>query len=336
MAFINAPYLKFEYTDAAHIANVGFIDRNIRKIVQSVLASMVVLPNRFLVKLDPANDWLRTYLHPVGVLRLTVESGSHLGQDKSGKSFFKKLVHDEVDCFVRVLVSAEQEWRTRTVMNNRNPEWNETHDFVIADHDQQVELDVDDDDTASDDDIGVAAITVRKLLLNGGRQELPLIHNDQPTDSKVKVHARFLRFVPDASSLESSEPGNTQGLLTILIASVLGIPGERQTLKPSVSVTWGDKAAFRTAIKSDAPGTDVQNPSFDQAFRVPLQAGSLSNAPPVRIALMDGEVEKGSVEVKIKDVLASQDLTLQQDFVVRGNGAVIRAGVVIRGVQLME
>lgn len=335
VAFVNPPYLKFDYTDAAHIANVGFIDRCIRKIVQSVLASMVVLPNRFLVKLDANNDWFKTYQHPIGVLRLTVESGSNLGEDKEGKSFLKKLVHDVPDCFVKVLVSAEQEWRTKTIMNTRHPEWNETHDFIISDHDQQIELDVDDDDTASDDDIGVTAITVKKLLLNGGRQELSLTHKEQPIKGKVKLSANFFRFVPDASSLNSQEPG-IHGLLTVLIASALGIQGRRQELKPSVAVTWGANT-FRTAIKTDMPGTDVQNPSFDQAFRVPLQAGALSNAAPVRITLMNGTTETGSVEVKLEDVLAAPGLTLQKDFAIGGgNGAVVRAAIVLRGTQLLE
>ncbi|KAM7190053.1 hypothetical protein V8F20_009886 [Naviculisporaceae sp. PSN 640] len=335
VAFVNAPYLKFDYTDAAHIANVGFIDSCIRKIVQSIMASMAVLPNRFLVKLDASNDWFKTYQHPVGVLRLTVESGSHLGEDKEGKSFLKKLVHDVPDCFVKVLVSAEQEWRTKTVKNSRHPEWNETHDFIISDHDQQIELDVDDDDTASDDDIGVAAITVKKLLLNGGRQELSLSHKEQPSEGKVKLSAKFFRFVPEASSLNSQEPG-THGLLTVLIASALGISGQRQELKPSVAVSWGANK-FSTAVKTDGPGADVQNPSFDQAFRVPLQAGSLADAAPVRITLMNGTTETGSVDVKLEDVLASPDLTLQKDFAIDGgNGAVVRAAVVIRGTQLLE
>ncbi|KAK4216430.1 hypothetical protein QBC37DRAFT_90497 [Rhypophila decipiens] len=330
VAFVNAPYLKFEYTDAAHIANVGFIDSNVRKIVQSIMASMVVLPNRFLVKLDANNDWFKTYQHPIGVLRLTVESGSELGQDKEGKSFFKKLVHDEPDCFVKVLVSAEQQWRTKTIQNNRHPEWNETNDFVVSDYEQQVELDVDDDDTASDDDIGVGAITVKKLLLDGGRQELGLSHKEAPIPGKIKLSSRFLGFVPDASSLSSEEPG-IHGLLTILVASALGIPGRREELKPSVAVTWGSNK-FRTAIKTDIPGSDVQNPSFDQAFRIPLQAGALTGAAPVRIALMDGTTETGAIEVKLEDVLAAPDLVLQKDFAIGGgDGPVVRAAIVLRG-----
>jgi len=296
---------------------------------------MAVLPNRFLVKLDINTDWFKTYHHPLGFLRLTVESGSKLGQDKEGKSFFKKLAHDVPDCFVKVLLSPEGEWRTKTVMNSRDPEWNETHDFLISDHDQQIELDIDDDDTASDDDIGIAVTTVKKLLLDGGRQELSLAHKEEPIEGKVKLHAEFLKFVPDASSLKKQEAG-TQGLLTVLVASALGIQGQRQDLKPSVAVTWGTNA-FRTAVKTDMLGTDIHNPAFDQAFRVPLVAGSIDGAAPVRIALMDGNNEKGSVEISLDEVLAAPDLTVQKDFELGGaGGAVVRAAVVLRGLELCK
>jgi Ca2+-dependent lipid-binding protein len=328
VAFINPPYLKLFFTDAAHIANLSIIDNCIRKVVISIISSMAVLPNRFLVKLDANNDFLKTYQHQLGVLRLTVESGSELGEEKEGKSFLKKLVHDVPDCYAIVRVSAEAEWKTATAKNTRHPEWNETYDFAVSDYDQSINVDVNDDDTArSDDDIGLGITTVKDLLLNGGRQELKLTHKEAPTNGKVTISGQFLKFVPDASSFSGQGTG-TVGQLTILVASVFGITGKRQELKPSVKVTWGEHT-FRTAIKSDAPGTDIENPSFDQGFRVALKAGMVPG-PPVRIALLDGEVERGSVEVALEDVLSNEDMVLQKFFDV-GDGATVRAGIWLRG-----
>jgi hypothetical protein len=70
VAFINPPYLKFKYTDVAAVANIGFIDRSISNVVQSIMAGMAVLPNRFLVKLDAKNDWFSTFQFPLGVLKV--------------------------------------------------------------------------------------------------------------------------------------------------------------------------------------------------------------------------------------------------------------------------
>lgn len=333
IAFINKPYIKLTFTDAASIAGLGAIDRAIRSCILGVISSMAVLPNRFLVKLDAANDYFKTYQHPLGVLRLTVESGANFGEEKKSKNFLKKLVHDVPDCYVLVNVSAEEAWRTKTVKNNRHPEWNQERDFLVASLDQGIEVDVKDSDTASDDDIGAATTTVRELLRQGGKQELTLVHNEEETTGKLTVSARYLTFVADAASLSDASGAGTVGLLSVIIASVLGIQGKREELKPSVRVTWGDKT-FRTMIKTDAPGTDIENPAYDQAFKVPVTAGMVPG-PPVRIALMDGETEVGAAEVSLDDVLAAPGLALQKGLDV-GNGATIRAGLWLRGLRAAE
>lgn len=231
---------------------------------------------------------------------------------------------------MKVNVSAEAEWCTGTVKNSRHPEWNEKRDFVVCDYDQSIEVDVNDEDTArADDDIGVGETTVKKLLLNeGGRQELRLVHKGVETEGRLAVRGEFFKFVPDVKSLEGGAEGGIAGLLTVLVASVFGIKGKREELKPSVKVTWGEHA-FRTGIKSDAPGVDIENPSFDQAFTVTLRPGMIPG-PPVRISLMDGETETGVMEVALDDVLSSEEMVLQKFFEV-GDGATVRASIWLRG-----
>ncbi|KAL2146379.1 hypothetical protein VTI28DRAFT_4132 [Corynascus sepedonium] len=336
VAFINKPTVLMTYTDAASIASLGIIDKALRKTVINIISSMAVLPNRFFVKLDAANDYFKTYQHPLGVLRLTVESASNCGEELGKtKNILKKLVHDVPDCFATVTFSAEPEWRTKTVKNSRNPDWRETYDWLVTDHDQTIEVDIKDADTASDDDIGVATTTVRELLLAGGRQELQLVHKGEETGAKVALGAKFYQFVPDPTSLlsDGNEP-EVLGLMSVLVASVRGIKGRRQEIKPSVRVDWGEHT-FRTAIKTDSPGTDIENPSFDQAFRVPIKAGMVKGAPPVKLTLMDAENETGSVEVQIDELLKAKDLKLERIFDI-GNGVTLSAGVWLRGVKLAE
>lgn len=329
VAFINPPFLQFKYTDVAAVANIGFIDRMIIKVVQSIMGGMAVLPNRFLVKLDSNADWFKTYQFPLGVLNITVDSGANLGESKKGKNFLKKLMHDEVDCYADASLGAET-FRTKTIDNNRNPQWNETHGFLLSDHDQVVSVEVSNKDTAtSDDALGKASVTVKDLLLSNGVVELPLALNDQPTDGRVRIRGQYMEFVADPASLSSQAEG-THGILSVLVASVHNIRGDRAALKPSVKVVWGN-SNFRTAIKSDSPGADVQNPSYDVAYTVPLTASvTVSGAAPVRLSLMDGETEVGAVDVPLEQVLGAPDMFLAQDFQLQ-NGAVIRAAVVIRG-----
>ncbi|KAK2057860.1 C2 domain-containing protein [Colletotrichum caudatum] len=336
VAFINPPELKLDFTNAANIADWVLVDKAVRKVIIDIISSMAVLPNRYLVKLDSNNDYFRTYLPQLGALRLTVERAIGIsGPKKSGaKRLLAKIVKDVPDCYCKVNVGAEEEWRTTTKKNDRDPEWNETHDFLVADHDQKIFIDVQDDDLGGDDDIGVAATTVRDILLNGGSQELGLTHDGQPTDAKIVVHAKFFDFVGDAgaiTSTRSQSEGQIVGIATVLVAGALGLQGQRDELNPSVKVTWGAKE-FHTAAKSYGPGTDIFNPSFDQAFRIPVTADLVANPASFKISLMNKASETGSVEVPFEEVLGAPGLVREESFDV-GSGATVRANISLRGLQ---
>ncbi|GKT47637.1 extended synaptotagmin-2 [Colletotrichum spaethianum] len=336
VAFINPPELKLDFTNAANIADWALVDKAVRKVILNIISSMAVLPNRYLVKLDNNNDYFKTYLPHLGALRLTVERAVGIsGPKKSGaKRLLAKIVKDIPDCYCKVNVGAEDEWRTTVKKNAHDPEWNETHDFLVADHDQQIFIDIQDDDLGGDDDIGIASTTVRDVLLNGGSQQLDLTHKGEPTDAKVLVHAKFFNFVDDAgaiTSTQSQSEGQIVGLATVLIASALGLQGQRDELNPSIKVTWGAKE-FRTAAKSYTPGTDIFNPSFDQAFRIPVTADLIANPANFKISLLNKTNETGSVEIPFEDVLRAPGLVREESFDV-GSGATVRASISLRGLQ---
>ncbi|KZL86889.1 c2 domain-containing protein [Colletotrichum incanum] len=336
VAFINPPELKLDFTNAANIADWALVDKAVRKVILDIISSMAVLPNRYLVKLDSNNDYFKTYLPHLGALRLTVERAIGIsGPKKSGaKRLLAKIVKDVPDCYCKVNVGAEDEWRTTTKKNDHDPEWNETHDFLVADHDQQIFIDVQDDDLGGDDDIGIASTTVKDILLNGGSQQLDLTHKGEPTDAKILVHAKFFNFVDDAgviTTTQSQSEGQIVGLATVLIASALGLQGQRDELNPSIKVTWGAKE-FRTAAKSYSPGTDIFNPSFDQAFRIPVTADLIANPANFKIALLNKTNETGSVEIPFEDVLRAPGLVKEESFDV-GSGATVRASISLRGLQ---
>lgn len=338
VSFINPPTLELDFTDAANIADFSIIDKAVRKVILNIISSMAVLPNRFLVKLDSSNDYFKTFQHHLGVIRLTIGTATGItGPKKSGaKRLLQKLVKDVPDCYCQVNVGAEEEWRTSTQKNSHDPEWNETHDFLVTDYDQCIVIDVNDDDLGSDDDIGIATTTVKQLLLAGGSQELGLVHKGEPTESKLTVHAKFLNFVGETNSIsaESQSEGQICGLATVLIAGVTGLSGQRDELNPSVKVTWGDKE-FVTPGKTYSPGTDIFNPAFDAAFRFPVTADVLADPPSFKLTLMNAKDEAGSYEVSYASVAEAPDMALEQEFDV-GAGAAVRARVSLRGLQLAE
>lgn len=341
IAFINPPSLKLDFTDAANIADCFLIEKTIRNTILGIVSGMAVLPNRFLVKLDAKNDYFKTYQPHHGILRLTIGKATGIAAPKkSGASrLLSKIVKDVPDCYVKVKIGAEEEWRTSVQKNHHEPEWNETHDFLVMDYDQAIAVDIQDDDLAGDDDIGLGYTTIKEVLMNGGSQELSLAHKGEPTDAKLAIHAKLYNFVADASllSAENSEgQGKDQicGLATILIASANGLSGQRDELNPSVKVTWGDKK-FQTTAKTYSPGADIFNPSFDQAFRIPLTSDMVANPGNFKISLMNKTNESGSVEVSFQDVIGAPGMVKEDSFDV-GSGAVVRASISVQGIQLAK
>lgn len=337
ISFINPPVLKLDFTGAANVADFSLVDDTVRKVILGIINSMFTLPNRFLLKLDANADYFKAYHYPLGMVRVTVEKAWGFGEEakSSTRKLFNKLTRAAPDCYAKVDVGGEESWKTATKSNTNSPTWNETHDFVVSDFDQCIKVDVEDEDVNGDDEVGFAVTTVREILVVGGSQELALVHNGEETGGRVSISCQYFKYVADAGSLTASDhrgDGRLSGIATILIASAFGIKGQREDLKPSVVVTWGKTQRFQTAIKSDAPGTDISNPAFDQAFRVPITTDLVGSSPEnFRIALLDGEKEIGGVDIPFATVANAPDKILQQKFDV-GNGATVRASIRLRGV----
>lgn len=300
---------------------------------------MFTLPNRYLVKLDANNDYFKTYLYPLGVLRVTVEKASGFAEEAKGgvKKLFAKVTRAAPDCYVKTQLGAETEHRTQTINNKHSPTWNETHDFVVSDLDQCVKFELYDQDVNGDDEIGMAVTTVRESLQSGGKLDLKLVtRKGEETGGQLSASVEYFDYVATSDSFNASEhkgEGKDCGLAIVLVANARDIKGARETLKPSVKITWGDKNTFQTAQKADAPGTDINNPAFDQNFRIQIDSvgGWISSPPDFKIALLDGEKEVGSVSVPFGEVQKAKDMTLQKDFEV-GNGAKVRAGIQLQGI----
>jgi len=337
VAFINPPTINMDFTDAANIADCALIEKSIRKVMINIISAMAVLPNRFLLKLDPTTDFLQAYQPHRGVLRVTIGGATGIPGPKPRSGVLKlldKVAKDIPDCYCNVNVGAEEVWRTSTKKNCHDPQWNETHDFLVTDQDQCIMIDVNDDDMVGDDDIGVAVTTVKQILLAGGKQELTLVHDGQPTTAKVTVKAKFYNLVAEESSLSAARSqgeGQICGVATVLVAGALGIPGQPEALKPSVKVVWGAKN-FRTPIKTHNPGVDIFNPTFDSAFRIPITSSMLANPAHFKIVLMNEETESGTIDIPFTDVARAPGMVLENKFDV-GTGAAVRARITLCGLQ---
>eukprot|EP00177_Eucheuma_denticulatum_P001788 GFKZ01003201.1.p1 GENE.GFKZ01003201.1~~GFKZ01003201.1.p1 ORF type:complete len:486 (+),score=60.34 GFKZ01003201.1:32-1459(+) len=328
VAFVNPPKLELDFTGAAQLADFSVIDSTIRKIIQDVLAMILVLPNRLLVKIDPANDYFETYQQHLGFIRLTVLNGHGFVTPKG-------WIKDIPDVYCKLRVGASAPWKTETKNNDVAPEWNASKDFLLSDHDQRITLQVLDDDLARDDDLGAASITVGNLLLHNSQMDLALVHKDAPTGAKVALKCEIYEFVPDLTSLQSPEhadPDLMCGLATVIVAGAKNVSGDRKLLAPHCKVSFCGQN-FGTPMVMDFPGCDPNNPAFDSAFRVPLTAELAAEPTDFVFTLMDRKEKLGSVIVPWSDVVDSPGACVSGPFQLE-SGAALHARVIVSGIML--
>lgn len=332
ISLINPPALEMDFTGAAQALDLSLIDDAVRNIIQGIIAGMMVLPNRMIIKIDPLCDLYKAYLDPVAVLRIKIESGAGF---KSGGGFIK----DVPDLYCMVKMGANADWTTSTKDNSEAPEWMETHDYLLSDNDQIIEVKVYDSDIGKDDYIGNGACTVAQLMSGGGRITLPLAHpmsHEKDSSTTITLSASVFDLVPIADSLTAAvEEGSAKamcGLVTILLAGCRGLTGASEDLATNVVVTAGEKT-FTSPIVQAAPNVvvDVNNPNYDGVYRVELtqENSSLSG---VSFALKNKGKVIGEYTVPMEEVLSAEGLAVEKEFAVE-SGGVLRAKVSFLGMR---
>ena len=152
--FLDPPVLDLDFTQLAEMAELGFTEGRLTRIIENLIANRLVLPN----------VWFRPFLQneeivdtatlrdpkPVGVMRSTVIEGRHLyGND------FHLFSKPTSDPYVRIRL-ADDEWQSARKEETCNPKWlpdPETigselpqdevqHDFLVYDVGQTLRIEV--------------------------------------------------------------------------------------------------------------------------------------------------------------------------------------------------
>jgi len=327
--FINPPLLELDFTGLANVADFGMVDKKIRGIIHDTLAGMMVLPNRMLFKMDPANSFLDTYRPPVGVVRVTLQQGSGFEAAKKG------LMHDVNDVYCTITFGSSLEWQSSTKNNSISPEWNESKDFVLFDHDQVIKVRAWDEDTLdSDDDLGSAQVTVREMLLAGKTVKLDL-HGSSHKGASVTLHCDTCMLAPNAVEEDDKKENRLAGLLTILITRAFDIPLDEKDASSFVKVKYGSEHEFVSGTVVHAPGIDALNPVYDCAFHVPLSYTLMDKKETLEFQLINGEDSVlGSFGITHNELLNAADMTVTDQRKIGDGGASLEFRALLGLVQL--
>ena len=339
-AFVNPPDLELDFTGLAQVADFKLIDKSIRNMMQSIMASMVVLPNRMLYKMDVENDFLETYQPPVGVARITAIKGRGFKVEK------KAVGKDDVpDVYCNITFGADPNvWKTSVIKDSLEPEWDESADFLLFDRDQMIFVDAFDEDTGimdADDYLGSARLTVGEIILAGKTMEVELQDKGKATGAFVTIGCDICDLTPDVKCFElaaKQEKNVLCGLLTILVTRAFDIPLKKEEAATFVKVTYGS-SEFLTSAVVDSPGIDALNPWYDCAFQVPLTKELIAAADTpngdVVFTLINGEkTVLGTTTVTHASLLESPDRTITEKRKIGDRGATLEFRVSLRGVEV--
>lgn len=135
--FINPPKLDLSFTGLASVLHsLDVVQKKIPPLIQSVLNSVLVLPQRIVTPIDPANyDYLDTYQPPVGMVRIAALEGRGFQVQKG------MLLKDIPDVYCKISLGASEPFRNSTKKDCLSPSWNnESCDFILYDMDQKVQF----------------------------------------------------------------------------------------------------------------------------------------------------------------------------------------------------
>ena len=126
-------------------------------------------------------------------IRVTAVKGSGFQVQKSRRPLKRKDVPD-VYCIIKY-GSSPTVWRTKTIDNSLAPEWNESNTYPFLNHSQILHIEVFDEDSGrrdKDDYLGTARVTVGKILLAGGSQDIEIEDEGKPTGMFITITCELI------------------------------------------------------------------------------------------------------------------------------------------------
>lgn len=321
-AMITHPEMDMDFTGIAELADFGPIEKIVRKVLKDVIASMLVLPNRFLYKLSDSVDFFDVYYPPLGVLIATIEKGQGFTKEKK-----MGMIKQTPDLYCKATFGLE-EMKTDVRMNNLTPKWGSSKSFVLSDMEQPFELKCYDKDTVTRDDlVGSFTMTAKELLeLESGWLALR-----EDIDERIAKHGQIFMKAQLFVFQNSTLPVRGQCMVSVLIDRATNLPESTKSVACKARI--GNHAVRETPeiIKPDEPipGVDPVNPIWSFSFDVLCDEVSQAD---VVLEVVENRRVLGRVTINAHELEGSSGHTNEGPFHI-GNRAQLRAKIMLRGLE---
>ncbi|CAF4573725.1 unnamed protein product, partial [Rotaria sp. Silwood2] len=221
--FLKKPSIDFKLTDAGTLVDIPGLHDLLLLQINDIIASMMVLPNRQVL------PFVKDI--PIGYLRCSNLQGVVRAFILEAKDLINADIVGKSDPYVKVKVPGSIEYRTKTIDNTLNPEWNEIFEFVVEQYESDsIEFEVYDEDLGKNDFIGRAQLRLNTLVDN----------DDINTDVKqgsLNVGLQYFSLTKQKSALEIIERKNnvmikreklSKALLVCYIDRCLNLPRSKK------------------------------------------------------------------------------------------------------------
>lgn len=323
-SMITHPEFDMDFTGVANLAEIGPIFKIVKMVLSNVIASMLVLPNRFLYKIVESVDYFNVYQPPLGVLAVTIDKGRGFTKEKK-----IGLIKSVPDLYCKATFALE-EMKTEVRMNNLTPDWATTKSFILSDLDQPFELSCYDKDTITKDDlVGTISLTAKEFLHHGGGwlRFQNIIEPKIGQDGEIFLCAQYYKFQ------DPSQPIHGRCVVSVLIDKATGLPKGTASAACRVIVgNGGTKKVVREtpqiiSANPPLPGIDPENPSWNFSFDILVDDCTKAD---VSIEVIEDKKVLGNVVINSSVLENSQTNCSNEQFAL-GNGAMLRAKVLLRG-----
>ncbi|XP_023313110.1 extended synaptotagmin-2-like isoform X2 [Anoplophora glabripennis] len=310
--FLNIPDIDFDLDGIAGILEIPGINNLLKKSVVDTISSLMVLPNKFPIKLskDVSSVQLKTP-SPAGVLRVHVIEAKDLV--KKDISFTGKGKSDPYT----ILEVGEQSFRTETIDCTVNPKWDYWCEFIILEFSgQQLKLHVWDEDTTEDETLGKISLDISNLI-KAGQSDLWLGLEDVK-HGQIHVRCTWLALSTDYTDLQVAIYETQQLQLTHISTALLIVYVDSATNLPQVKISTKPDPYVQIQIGKQIKNTKTVmrtiNPVWEEGF-IFFVSNPDSDALDLRIVDAKTESELCSLSYNISNLSNKENLEiLQQPF----------------------
>ncbi|XP_049822259.1 extended synaptotagmin-2 [Aethina tumida] len=313
--FLNNPDIDFDLVGIADVLDMPGLSDILRRIVVETVASMMVLPNKFPIKLSEEVEAVELKApEPEGVLRVHVFEAKHLM-----KKDISVLGKGKSDPYAVVTVGA-QEFKTKVIDNSVDPKWDYWCEGVVSSSEAQfVTCSIWDWDpkmpiNLQDDYLGRATIEVSNIVKKGSDDMW--ITLEQAKHGMVHLRFTWLSLSKNYSDLKAiiAETQHLKAtnlhtaLLTVFVDSCKNLPQARASTKPD------SYAVLRVGNSTQQTGVQMRtiHPVWEQGFTF-LVPNPESHSLYLSIMDQKTNTEIGQLTYKISSLSTKENLEVKKE-----------------------